>query len=101
MQTHNQILVVMIPCETKDEVVDILMGLECISGFNLNLINGYSQAHSQFDISEQVEGYRKLYRFEVLHKNDVESKIMNALRSACSKAQARYWILPVNSEGHF
>ncbi len=101
MQTHNQLLVLIVPLEIKDEVVDRLMGLDFISGFSLNMIDGYSRIHSQYDIGEQVEGYRKLYRFEVLHKVEEEEKILNALKTSCSKAQVRYWIIPINSQGHF
>jgi hypothetical protein len=101
MQTRNQLLVLIVPLEIKDEVVDCLMALDFISGFNLNMINGYSRIHSQYDVSEQVEGHRRLYRFEVLHKGEEEEPILNAIKASCSKDQVRYWVMPVNSQGHF
>lgn len=101
MQTFNQILVVIVPEEIKDNLIDQLMALDFISGFSLGQIDGYSRAHSHYSINEQVEGYRKLYRFEVLHQENQEAQILGALKATCSKIKARYWILPVTSMGHF
>jgi len=101
MQIPNQLLIMIVPREIKDDVVDKLMAMEFISGFNLNLINGYSREHSEFDLSEQVEGYRKLYRFEILHIDVEREMILSALREKCQQANVRYWILPIKSQGHF
>ena len=96
----NQLLVVIVPVEIKDDLVDTLMSLECVSGFNFSEIGGYSKTHSQYDVSEQVQGYRKLQRFEIVHKSAEESLILEALRKVCKNAHVRYWISPINSMGH-
>jgi len=101
MPTSNQLLTIIVPDELKDDIVDQLMTLECISGFNLERMKGYSQAHSHFDISEQVEGYRKLNRFEILHSSANEEEILLSLKKICNSTHARYWISPVLSSGHF
>jgi len=101
MPTSNQLLTIIVPDELKDDLVDQLMTLECISGFNLDRMKGYSQAHSHFNISEQVEGYRELNRFEILHSNTDEEVILMSLKEICNTAHARYWISPVLSSGHF
>jgi len=101
MPTSNQLLTVIVPDEIKDDLIDQLMSLNCISGFNLDQMKGYSQAHSHFDISEQVEGFRKLNRFEILHSNSDEESILSSLKDVCNTAKARYWISPVLSSGHF
>lgn len=101
MQTYNQILVVIVPAEIKDDLVDNLMVLDFISGFSLSSIDGYSRSHSHYNINEQVEGYRKFYRFEVLHQETQEAEVMKQLKKTCSKTKARYWIMPVSSIGHF
>jgi len=101
MQGYNQVLVLITPIELKDELVDQLMGLSCISGFSLNLIDGYSRENAHFNINEQVEGYRQFYRFEILHQEKYEVEILQALKQICTTGHARYWVLPVNSVGHF
>jgi len=94
-------LSLIVPDELKDDVVDQLMTLECISGFNLDRMKGYSKAHSHFNINEQVEGYRALNRFEIIHSNADEDLILLSLKEICHTAQVRYWISPITSSGHF
>ncbi|PHS18131.1 MAG: hypothetical protein COA86_08275 [Kangiella sp.] len=96
----DQLLVVIVPVEIKDDLVDTLMSLECISGFNFSEIGGYSKTHSQYDISEQVQGYRKLQRFEIIHHSTQETLILETLRKVCKNAHVRYWSSPINSMGH-
>ncbi|PCI72916.1 MAG: hypothetical protein COB38_02435 [Gammaproteobacteria bacterium] len=96
----EQLLVVIAPVEIKDDLVDTLMSLECVSGFNFSEIGGYSKTHSQYDIGEQVQGYRKLQRFEIVHQSIEEAIILKALKKVCRNAQIRYWISPINSMGH-
>ena len=50
-----QILVAIVPAEIKDDVIDTLIALEPISGFNLTRIAGYSREHSHFSLRERVE----------------------------------------------
>jgi hypothetical protein len=38
-----------------------LMEIEFISRLNFIFIGGYSRAHSQYDVSEEVEVYRNFY----------------------------------------
>ena len=99
MQSSSQILVLISPLETKDDLVDVLMSLDLISGFSLVLIDGYSQEHSHYNINEQVEGHRKFYRFEILHDEKDEDNILESLRVVGSNQHIRYWIVPVKSNG--
>ncbi len=101
MSNPNQLLVVIAPADIKDELVDQLMSLDFISGFNLMTIDGYSRAHSQYDIAEQVKGYRKLFRFEVIHEEQELESIIEALSKASATEAVRYWVVPVSGQGHF
>lgn len=96
-----QLLVAIVPAEIKDDVVDTLIALEPISGFNLTRIAGYSREHSHFSLREQVEGHREMYRFEVMHEPALEATLLEALDEVCAVARARYWILPLRAQGHF
>ena len=96
-----QMLVAIVPAEIQDDVVDTLIALEAISGFNLTRIAGFSREHSHFSLRERVEGHREMYRFEVLHEPAQEESLLQALEPVCAVARARYWILPLRAHGHF
>ena len=96
-----QLLVAIVPAEIKDDVVDSLITLQPISGFNLTRIAGYSREHSHFSLREQVEGHREMFRFEVLHEPAQEEALLQALGQVCAVARARFWILPLLAQGHF
>ena len=98
---EHQLLIVVVPVDIKDDVVDTLIGLEDISGFNLETIAGYSREHSQFSIREQVEGYRQLFRFEIMHRSDQQDRLISSLRPVCAGPHLRYWIVPIVEQGHF
>lgn len=98
---EHQLLTFIVPIEIKDDVVDTLMTLECISGFNLERIAGFSKEHSQYSLREQVEGSRDLYRFEVMHKIDEKEGLLAALAPVCNAPTIRYWIVPIIEQGHF
>lgn len=100
-ETKNQLLVLIVPVDIKDDLVDTLISLDYISGFSFTEIGGYSKTHSQYDISEQVQGYRKLQRFEVIHSANYEQFILDSLTKVCKKAHVRYWISPITLTSHF
>jgi hypothetical protein len=97
---EQQILVLMVPGEIRDDVVDTLIGCDGISGFNMQTIAGYSQAHSEYSLREQVEGYREFFQFEVVHQPQQERFLLESLRAACESAHVRYWVVPILRQGH-
>jgi len=97
----EQILFTLIvPTSIKDEVVDILIGIDCVSGFNLKSIEGYSKEHSEFDIAEQVEGHRCFYEFDVQILLGQLQVIKTALRPVCQCQAIKYWVTPIYESGH-
>jgi hypothetical protein len=96
----HQLLIMMVPGELRDDVVDSLSGCEGISGFNMTTMAGFSKEHSQYDLREQVEGYRKFFKFEVMPARPQQATLLAALRPVCSSANIRYWIVPVLEQGH-
>tara|TARA_R110001583_G_C5350205_1_gene380457 strand:+ start:118 stop:423 length:306 start_codon:yes stop_codon:yes gene_type:complete len=89
------------PKELKDDIVDELMSMPQITGFNLQKIKGYSKEHSSFNITEQVEGYRELFQFEVLIDSTEKEALMLALQPICQRSQLRYWFITTVENGHF
>ncbi|TGE79715.1 DUF3240 domain-containing protein [Pseudoalteromonas sp. KS88] len=90
-----------VPSLLKDDVIDILIDLDYISGFNLNKIQGFSKEHSQFDTAEQVAGHRTFYQFEVLILSTHYIPIKEALKTICQPARLKYWLTPVIDCGKF
>ncbi len=89
------------PTSLKDEIVDRLINLPNITGFNLIKLSGYSKEHSLYDISEQVEGYRAFYQFEILVASNEVGELKNGLNPVCQPAKLKYWLTPVMDSGHF
>ena len=98
--SEHQLLVMMVPAEIKDDVIDALMICANISGFNMETIAGYSKEHSQYNVREQVEGFREFFEFEVMHVANEKSALLECLHEVCASAGVRYWIVPVISQGH-
>lgn len=99
--TDKLIFTLNAPTNLKEDIIDILISLSSISGFNLKKISGYSKEHSLYDISEQVEGYRALYQFEILIASNDICKLKESLNPICQPENLRYWLTPVIESGHF
>jgi len=89
---NDFLLSLIAPVEMKDDLVDVLMEQEIISGFTLFEANGFSKLHSQFNAKEQVEGYRRFYKFEIMHKLQNQTALLDSLRPLCKPSNVRYWI---------
>jgi hypothetical protein len=98
---ERQMLVLVVPRELRDDLVDTLVSTDLVSGFNLGQIAGFSREHSRFSLREQVVGYRELFRFEIVHDSDGRDALMSALAPVCERTHCRYWLLPLLQEGHF
>lgn len=101
MPNSEQLFILIAPKELKDDIIDCLISLDILTGFNLKTINGYSKEHSSFNIAEQVEGYRALVQFEVLLKVADKANLIKALKPICHPAKLKYWFLPIIESGHF
>jgi hypothetical protein len=97
---EQQLLVMMVPSQIRDDVIDILMASDGISGFNMETIAGYSKEHSQYNLREQVEGFREFFEFEVMHTPEQAPTLLASLHPVCESASVRYWVVPVLSHGH-
>ncbi|MFQ6372295.1 DUF3240 family protein [Shewanella sp. YIC-542] len=95
----KQLLILITPHNLKDDVVDRLMSLEYLSGFSLINICGFSREHSQYNLKEQVEGYREFYKFEIMHPQESQQALLAALSDVCRHNPCRYWIVPIVSNG--
>lgn len=95
----NVLLIAIVPRALKDDVVDTLITVPFISGFSLSKIQGFSQEHSQFNVSEQVVGYQDFYRFEVAHLPTDTQALLNHLQEVTQQRVIRFWVVPVIQAG--
>lgn len=100
MADHVVIFTLMSPKELKDEIVDRLINFEHISGFNLLSMNGYSKAHSSFNLEEQVQGYRELVQFEIMINSQHVEDLKDLLKPISQYTQLRYWLNNISESGH-
>ena len=95
----SEALVIMVPRQRRDDVVDALMGCEQLGGFTLSLAGGFSREHAQLDLRERVQGYRDVERFEVLCTPEVRSELLERLAAVAGMDRFRYWVLPLLEQG--
>ena len=96
---NEQLLIVMVADAIREDMIDALIQCQSIQGFSQYEINGFSREHSQYDLAEQVAGYRRLCRFEIKHRTEQEEELLALLRRVCSASHARYWVVPVTCTG--
>jgi hypothetical protein len=89
----------MVPEAIKDKMVDALLADGSLSGFSLSKIQGFSAQSSHFNIKEQVEGYKDLYRFEVLHDSEQSEALLEQIKASFKEVKIRFWITPVLHAG--
>ncbi|MGQ8365128.1 DUF3240 family protein [Glaciecola sp. 1036] len=98
-QNHSSILTLFFSKNLYDDLVDCLMSNEDIAGFTINQVQGFSRQHAQYDVAEQVAGYRNLYSVDILISNEQLEKTLNAFSEIGSDHPLRYWVTPVTESG--
>ncbi|PLW67207.1 DUF3240 family protein [Pseudohalioglobus lutimaris] len=96
---EEQLLTVIFSDEIKDDIVDSLIAMEALSGFSLSRIDGYSRQHSQYDVKEQVAGYRQMWRAEVVHRVEQQVALLRSLEETARASHLRYWVTPLSASG--
>jgi hypothetical protein len=82
-----------------DDVVDVIIDCDLVSGFTFTHVNGYSREHASYDLREQVAGYRELLRLDILHQNTNLDDILRLLYAIKSNHPLRYWVTPITNSG--
>ncbi|HAN68616.1 MAG TPA: DUF3240 domain-containing protein [Halieaceae bacterium] len=96
----TELLVLLVPSEVHDDMVDALMSLPAVAGFTVAAVSGFSREHSRLSLAEQVEGSRRISRFEVLHDPALRPTLLAALAPVAGRDRLRYWVQPVLESGH-
>ncbi|WP_100642422.1 DUF3240 family protein [Alteromonas facilis] len=98
MSDHS-LLSVFVEQALRDSATDALMGMPKCSGFSISSIDGFSCDHAKYDLREQVAGYRKMVRIDVMHHVDDLQSILAALAEIHSEHPLRYWVTPIIQTG--
>ncbi len=86
------LMVVLVPQRLHEDVVDVLMAFEGISGFSAVAAVGFSREHSHFNAAEQVDGARRFTRFEILHAPEQRQGILAGVEELVGREHVRYWV---------
>ncbi len=92
---NQQLITIMINKSIKDDAVDVVLNLENITGFTLYNAYGFSRKHAQYDIKEQVEGYKDFYRMDIIHHPKDLDGLLEAFSKLGGRFKLKYWVLPL------
>ncbi|MCC2617535.1 DUF3240 family protein [Aestuariibacter halophilus] len=93
------LLVLTVPLDMKDDIVDVLLADQTLSGFTLRDVEGHSREHQHYDLIEQVQGHQHMVQVDILVDIDELPPLMERLRGIQKAQSLRYWVLPVLEQG--
>ncbi len=97
--TSRELLVVVAPANRRDELVDMLMSAEGISGFTLSSAAGFSHLHSGYTLRESVQGYVDQERFEIACDSQRLDELLESFRALAGRDSFYFWTTPLSREG--
>lgn len=93
----NVLLILNTNPELEEDLVDYLLGLDCISGFTSYPVRGHGH-HGNLSVAEQVTGRRKRLQVEmVMPETDVET-VLAGLADRVGR-DISWWVQPVSAFG--
>lgn len=93
-----KMLVLNIPPELEEDLIDYLLSLEAVTGFTSYDTRGHG-SDVQLTLAEQVSGRRKRLQFELMIEEDAIPEVLSDLSSAVGRDIA-YWEQPISNVGH-
>jgi len=96
---NQQMFTIILDKAIKDDAIDIAMSLDDVTGFTLSEAYGYSHQHAQFELKEQVEGYRNLYRLDIIHESAKLPDILTSFTQLGTRFKLKYWVTPILEYG--
>ncbi|MEE4277187.1 MAG: DUF3240 family protein [Halieaceae bacterium] len=96
MVDERYLLTFIVTLEARDKVIDLLMGDDSVGGFTATDSQGFSREHSAYDIGEQIAGFRRVSRFEIVGPRDALLALRRKLKEqALLSSGAPAWITPI------
>ena len=87
-----------IPPNLEEDVVDLLLASDQISGFQSYPTRGHGQVGAM-TIAEQVEGRRNRVQFEIVLDNELLEALLQKLKESLPVPDIIYWVIPVSASG--
>ena len=87
-----------IPPSLEEDVVDLLLAAEDISGFQSYPTRGHGQVGAM-TIAEQVVGRRHRVQFEIVLENELLDTLLQMLKKSLPVPDIIYWVIPVSASG--
>lgn len=100
MKDSRVLLSVYLDKQLEADLVDTLIELECVSGFTLSPVFGFSREHGQLNRDEQVAGSRKQVKAEIIHSPTDTGIILSSLCALNAYHSPRYTVTSLLDEGH-
>jgi len=97
----NKLLKLYFSREQKADLVDCLIQLECLSGFSLYDIDGFSRNHERYDIGEQIRGARRMIMAEIICSGEDVTHIREALSELHFNEPVRFSMQKIEDVGHW
>lgn len=94
----QQLLVLNIPPELEDELVDYLLSLPGAGGFSSYPVRGHGE-QARLSIAEQVSGRRKRIQFELILSQELIDSVLTGLREQVG-TDIYFWQQAVTRSGH-
>lgn len=94
---NTTMLVLNIPTELEEDLVDYLLSLEGIGGFTSFRVQGHGE-HSALSVAEQVTGRRTRLRYEIVLQEPLVSGLVQGLAEGVG-SDIIYWQQPVTNFG--
>lgn len=95
--TNRTLLILNIPPELEEDLVDYLLSLEGVAGFTSFRVHGHGE-HAQLSIAEQVAGRRARARYELVLDPAQVDGVLADLRTRVGR-DIIYWQQPVSGFG--
>ncbi len=96
--TQKYLLRLNIPPGLEEDLVDLLLASEDISGYQSYPTRGHGRVGAM-TIAEQVVGRRARIQFEIVLDEDTLEPTLEHLRRAFPVRDVIYWVLPVVQSG--
>jgi len=93
-----KMLVLNIPPELEEDLIDYLLSLESVTGFTSYETRGHG-SDVTLSIAEQVSGRRKRLRFELVIEGEEIQSLLDGLSTEVGKDIA-YWEQAIENIGH-
>jgi hypothetical protein len=96
----EQVLITLVaPQALEGQLLEALLEQSSIESFSSSPARGHGAQGPRMSVGEQVAGWRREVRVEVLVDQQRRQEVLQALRGCFRTRSIRYWVSPVLTEG--